>query len=173
MVRVHLSGGRSLYELRSMAGGGVALRSGGTPQRAERADAPDSWDTLPENSLTNPKIPADDIDSDGEFLFRYRAELDLFAHAAIERFGSGRGAKPWTSDDDGRAVGVEGGQHPCWTLDAIACRHLEESCDALLEACRILVEVDQTERYSGAVATVTSITHDRDASTWYPSVLVS
>ena len=143
------------------------------PQRWNPSNRTDRWDTLPENSLTNPKIPADDIDSDGEFLFRYRAELDLFAHAAIERFGSGPGNKPRAITDDGRVVDVEGGQHPCWGLDAISCRHLEESCDVLLEACRVLVESAQTERYNDVVTMVTSVTHDGDASTWYPSVLVS
>jgi hypothetical protein len=64
------------------------------------------------------------VDSEGEFLFKNRWFLDRYADEAISRFGPGEGNKP----------DVEGATHPYWSLDETGAGYLQESAD-LIHAC--------------------------------------
>jgi hypothetical protein len=84
---------------------------------------------------------SDAIDAAGEFLWTYRAVLDRYARKAIGRFGPGEGNCPSEQDDHGREVPVEGGTYPYWSLGEGGDLYLEDTSDAILEACRTLAAV--------------------------------
>ena len=63
----------------------------------------------------------DDIDSNGEFLFRHRSFLDRYASEAISRFGPGQGCK----------ADAEGATLPYWSLEEGGDSYLQESAEAI------------------------------------------
>jgi hypothetical protein len=119
-----------------------------------------------------PKIPPDKIDADGEFLFAYKRSLEIYAQAAIAKFGSEEDL-PRHMLPDGTIVEIEGSSVPYWNIDEVACAHLEESADEVLEACRHLHTTDMNSVFASAIAQVSSVLRDKDCTKWYASKLVS
>ena len=142
------------------------------PQRRNPMVQGDCWERLSRYELPDERIPIESIDSDGRFLFTFSAVLDTFAQAAVSRFGPGNGAKPTALATDGSWVEVDGGSLPFWCLDECGCRYLEESSDALLDACKVLLRVDESRQFHGLARQVRNIAHDEGQSRWYSSVLV-
>lgn len=112
------------------------------------------------------------IDSDGEFLWTHRDVLDRYAQKAIERFGCGDGMRPAQPDEHGRAVPIEGGTHPYWCLDEGSSGYLEQSSDAILDACRSLAEVGSESPLVGLVREATGLVRPDSHPRWYTSVVV-
>jgi len=123
------------------------------------------WERLDERDFPDDKIPTDDIESTGEFLFRHRSVLDRFAQKAVARFGSGAGRRPSVPDHKCSDIEIEGGSLPYWKIDEIACLHLEESADAVLDACNRLVSVDPSK--CELARQVRLVTHDEGQQHWY------
>lgn len=119
-----------------------------------------------------PKIPPEKIDSAGEFLFTYKRAFEIYAQACVAKFGSEEDL-PRRMLLDGTIVEIEGSSVPYWTIDEVACAHLEESADDLLEACRHLLTADTNASFALAVSKVSSVLRDRDCTKWYASKLVS
>ena len=119
-----------------------------------------------------PKIPPDKIDADGEFLFTYKRSLEIYAQAAIAKFGSEEDL-PRHMLPDGTIVEIEGSSVPYWEIDEVACAHLEESADEVLEACRHLHTTDVNSVFASAIAQVSSVLRDKNCTKWYASKLVS
>ena len=112
------------------------------------------------------------IDSDGEFLWTHRDVLDRYAQEAIGRFGPGEGMRPGEPDQSGRSVPVEGGTHPYWSLDEESTRYLEETSDAIQDACRSLAEVGQNEAIFSLVKDASAAARAEHHDRWYANVIV-
>lgn len=140
------------------------------PKRVNPLNRDSQWETLRDNQF--PHVPSEDIDSEGEFLFVHRRELENFAQAAVGQFGTGLGSKPRTMDKSGRVVDVEGGSFPFWMLDEIACVYLDESADKILDACRSAVRHRADQLLSRFVQRIKSALHDEGQTKWYASNLV-
>lgn len=141
------------------------------PERRNPANQSNPLETVYRDQLPGGRIPTDAIDGAGEFLFKYRWLLDQFAQTAVGQFGPGIGAKP-TVYRDGAFVQVEGGSLPVWSLDDVACIHLEQSADAILDACKVMAKLGAVKRYQALIKRVRHIIHDEGQSKWYSSVLV-
>lgn len=112
------------------------------------------------------------IDSEGEFLWTYRAVLDRYAQEAIGMFGPGEGMRPGEPDESGRSVPVEGGTHPYWSLDEESTRYLEETSDAIQDACRSLAEVGKNEVIFSLVKDASAAARAEHHDRWYANVVV-
>ena len=128
-------------------------------------------DALNKDDLRHNEIPVKDIDNNGDFLFKYRHIMDGFAQKAVSQFGTA-GTKPKTMTRDGKFIDIEGGSYPFWRLDEIACEYLEKTGDAILEACKQLLEIDTTEVCHALSEQAMNVIHDNDQPRWYSSVLV-
>lgn len=123
------------------------------------------WERLDDRHLPDGKIPSDDIEGTGEFLFRHRNVLDRFAQAAVSRFGSGKGRKPSRPDVDGKPIEIEGGSYPVWDLDADDCVYLDESASAVLAASTQLVRFDS--KLSEVARQARFAAYDEGCQRWY------
>ncbi len=130
------------------------------------------WETLHADDLQRSQIPHDDIDAEGEFLFRHRFTLEQFAQTAISTFGPGEGFKPCELTSDGKQIEIEGGSLPYWSFDELACGYLEQSSDALLACCKLVISNDPAPQVRQLVQRVANVTHDSGQSKWYSSMLV-
>ncbi len=119
------------------------------------------------------KEMVDAIDPAGEFLWTHRRVLDRYAQEAIGRFGPGEGARPTEPDGDGRGVPVEGGTYPYWSLGEGSDLYLEETSDAILEACRDLAEVAQIEPVLKLLRDASAAARPEQHDRWYTNVVVS
>jgi hypothetical protein len=100
------------------------------------------------------------VDSEGEFLFKNRWFLDRYADEAISRFGPGEGNKP----------DVEGATHPYWSLDETGAGYLQESAD-LIHACAAwLRSFDTRTACDQLVSDCLSIAYDQGKSRWYSCI---
>jgi|GEM_PF-2910195 len=142
------------------------------PRRLEMRAGIRQLETIDRSSWPEERIPAEAIDCDGQFLFKYRGVLERFAQTAIGRFGPGKGvrAKEW---HDSGFVEVEGGSLPHWSLDSGACSIMESSSEMLLEACKRLVHADVSRRFNALIRLTRDLLHDGDQPRWYESFLVS
>jgi len=102
----------------------------------------------------------DDIDSEGEFLFRNRWFLDRYVEEAINRFGHGLGVKP----------DVEGASHPYWFLEEGGAAYLQDSADAIISTARELRRFGGAARES-LVITAVGVAYERGSSQWYSSAI--
>ena len=141
------------------------------PERRNPANLSSPRESLDQDQLPDGRIPAEAIDSAGEFLFKYRWHLERFAQTAVSQFGPGVGANP-TEYRDGTFVEVEGGSRPMWLLDDISCIYLEQSADAILDACKAMTKVDTRRQYQALVKKARQTVHDEGQAKWYASVLV-
>lgn len=141
-----------------------------TPQRVNPLNHDSWWEGLRRDQL--PNIPPEKIDSEGEFLFTYRRTLETFAQTALRQFGTGPGDKPRVMDTSGKVVDVEGGSHPYWALDGIACVYLEDSADKILEACRDTLQCRADQTISSIVEQTILVLHDEGQTKWYAPNLV-
>lgn len=114
----------------------------------------------------------DAIDAAGEFLWTHRRVLDRYAQEAIGRFGPGEGMRPAVPDEDGRGVPVEGGTYPYWSLGEGSDLYLEETSDAILEACRALAEVSRTAPVLKLVRDTIAAARPEQHDRWYTNVVV-
>ncbi|HEY4309309.1 MAG TPA: hypothetical protein VGN12_07640 [Pirellulales bacterium] len=117
------------------------------PRRFNPLNLGTSWETLYRDEHPQTRIPVEAVDDDGEFLFKYRWTLDCFAQTAISRFGPGDGDRAVVIGPEGEFVPVEGGSQPHWSLDEIACQHLEQSSDRILNACKQLLRMDARRQF--------------------------
>ncbi len=140
------------------------------PKRVNPLSQESHWESLRDDKF--PKIPSEDIDSEGEFLFVHRRKLEMFAQAAVGHFGTGLGSKPRMMDQSGQVVDVEGGSHPFWMLDETACVYLEDSAEKVLDACRNAVRRRADRLLSGFVQRIRLALHDDGQTKWYASNLV-
>lgn len=118
------------------------------------------------------KEMVDAIDAAGEFLWTHRRVLDRYAQEAIGRFGPGEGMRPAVPDEDGRGVPVEGGTYPYWSLGEGSDLYLEETSDAILEACRALAEVARTAPVLKLVRDTSAAARPEQHDRWYTNVVV-
>ncbi len=114
----------------------------------------------------------DAIDSDGTFLWTQRDVLDRYAQEAIGMFGPGEGMRPSEPDADGRGVPVEGGTHPYWSIDDGATGYLEQSSDAILDACRALAETGRGGAALELVKDASAAARPEGHARWYTNVVV-
>jgi len=114
----------------------------------------------------------DAIDSDGTFLWTHRDVLDHYAQEAIGTFGPGEGMPPSEPDANGRSVPVDGGTHPYWSLDNGSPGYLEQSSDAILDACRALAETRPTGAALELVREASTVARPENHARWYTNVLV-
>lgn len=112
------------------------------------------------------------IDSESAFLWTHRDVLDRYAQEAIGMFGPGEGMRPGEPDESGRSVPVEGGTHPYWSIDEGSTSYLEESSDAILEACRSLAEAGQHEAVFALVKDASAAARPKHHDRWYANVVV-
>jgi hypothetical protein len=112
------------------------------------------------------------IDSDGTFLWTHRDVLDRYAQEAIGMFGPGEGMRPSEPDASGCGVAVAGGTYPYWVLDDGSTRYLEESSDAILEACRALAETARGEAVLELVKEASAAARPESHARWYTNVVV-
>lgn len=112
------------------------------------------------------------IDSEGAFLWTHRDVLDRYAQEAIGMFGPGEGMRPGEPDESGRSVPVEGGTHPYWSIDEGSTSYLEDSSDAILEACRSLAEVSKHEAVVALVKEASAVARPEHHDRWYANVVV-
>jgi hypothetical protein len=112
------------------------------------------------------------IDSEGAFLWTHRNVLDRYAQEAIGMFGPGEGMRPGEPDENGRSVPVDGGTHPYWSIDEGSTGYLEESSDAILEACRSLAEAGQHEAVFALVRDASAAARPEHHDRWYANVVV-
>jgi hypothetical protein len=115
----------------------------------------------------------DAVDPAGDFLWTYRRVLDRYAQEAIGRFGPGEGMRPEKIDETGRSVPVEGGTYPYWSLGEGSESYLEETSDAILEACRALAEIAHTAPVLKLVRDTVDVARPEDHDRWYINVVVS
>ncbi|MCK4626281.1 MAG: hypothetical protein KAV00_13265 [Phycisphaerae bacterium] len=139
-------------------------------KRKNPSNRDDRWETLCRDERPEHRIPTDDIDNKGQFLFRHRLALDLFAETAVGRFGLGEGRKPSVLVKDGKWVEVEGGSLPFWSLDEGGCSYLEGSSNAILNACKTVAGKDLSGRLRSLVNRIIAVTHDNDQPKWYSSL---
>jgi len=118
------------------------------------------------------KEMVDAIDSDGTFLWTHRDVLDRYAQEAIQSFGPGEGSRPAQPDEHGRGVPVEGGTPPYWSLDDGSTSYLEQSSDAILEACRALAQASDAGPALELVREASAIARAEGHPRWYTSVVV-
>jgi hypothetical protein len=131
------------------------------------------WETLYRDDLPRSRITTDDIDAEGEFLFRHRFALDQFAQTAIGAFGPGEGFKPHELTSDGKWIDVDGSGFPVWSFDELACVYLEKTSDALFTACNPVALNDPRRQFRQLLAKVAAAAHDSRQPKWYSSMLVS
>lgn len=112
------------------------------------------------------------IDSEGAFLWTHRDVLDRYAQEAIGMFGPGEGMRPGEPDESGRSVPVDGGTHPYWSIDEGSTSYLEESSDAILEACRSLAEEGRHEAVFALVKGASAVARPEHHDRWYANVVV-
>lgn len=118
------------------------------------------------------KEMVDAIDAAGEFLWTHRRVLDRYAQEAVGRFGPGEGMRPAAPDENGRGIPVEGGTYPYWSLGEGSDLYLEETSDAILEACRDLAEVAHAEAVLALVRDASAASRPQHHSRWYVNVVV-
>ncbi len=140
------------------------------PQRRISKGEHFDLETLESRNFPDKDIPTDDIDSEGEFLFRHAWRLEQYAQDAISQFGPGKGARK-TFWRDGQYIEIEHSE-PLWVLDELSCPIVEQSSDKLIAACKLLMRMDCTHRFHGVIKQVRSLAHDQGQSHWYSSVLV-
>jgi hypothetical protein len=112
------------------------------------------------------------IDAEGAFLWTHRSVLDRYAQEAIGMFGPGEGSRPGEPDESGRSVPVDGGTYPYWSIDEGSTSYLEESSDAILEACRSLAEAGQHEVVFALVKDASAAARPEHHDRWYANVVV-
>jgi len=130
-------------------------------------------ETLEKEDRLDLRIPLEEVDNEGEFLFKHRFQLDLFAQRAIAHFGPGKGCKPKDLDRNGNFVDVEGGSYPRWELDEHTCPFLERTSDEILETCARLQKADTLKSCQELIEEAINVTHDNNQPRWYSSVLVT
>jgi len=114
----------------------------------------------------------DAIDTDGTFLWTHRDVLDRYAQEAIGTFGPGEGKRPSEPDADGRGVPVEGGTLPYWLIDDGSTGYLEQSSDAILDACRALAETGRGGAALELVKDASSAARPEGHARWYTNIVV-
>lgn len=129
------------------------------------------WETLDKEDRLDSKIPPEEVDKEGEFLFQYKWQLDLYAQRVTAHFGPGKGSNP-KEMVNGKLEDVEGGSYPYWTIDEIPCLFLEDSSDSLLKACREVTTLDTPSLYQSLVKTIVNLAHDEGQFHWNSSVLI-
>jgi hypothetical protein len=112
------------------------------------------------------------IDAEGAFLWTHRNVLDRYAQEAIGMFGPGEGSRPGEPDESGRNVPVDGGTYPYWSIDEGSTSYLEQSSDAILEACRSLAEAGQHEAVFALVKDASAAARPEHHDRWYANVVV-
>ena len=70
---------------------------------------------------------------------------------------------------DGRALEIQGGSLPYWSIDAETANYLEESADAIMEACKHLRSLDRTDRFQSVITAAIEVAHDDNQARWYAS----
>jgi hypothetical protein len=130
------------------------------------------WETVRKNTFPGWTDMEGDAAEDGEFLFRNRRVLDAYAQEAISEFGPGEGCRPSIRDRDDKWVDVEGGTLPRWSLEEELCPNLEESSQALLDACAAVSTCDRGHAFATLLQQVMAVAHDRGQPRWYASVVV-
>jgi hypothetical protein len=126
-------------------------------------------DTVHKDKISGWDVLVADIDDDGGFLFRNRIVLERFAQTVVRQFGSGIGCKPCVPGPDGHSLEVEGGSMPYWSIDEEIASYLEESADAIIEACRHLRSKDVAARFRSLITSIIDVAHDNDQPRWYAS----
>lgn len=113
------------------------------------------------------------INPDGEFLWTHRAVLDRYAEEAIQMFGPGEGMRAEQLGANGKRVPVKGGSMPYWIIDEGGTAYLEQSSDAILEACGNLAAVDPSKRIQDIVRASIAVAREQNHPRWYTSVAVA
>ncbi len=129
-----------------------------------------AWETVEEDSVCGWHEMTRDIDLNGDFLFRHRWVLEAYAQEAVARFGTGEGCKPRILTDDGKWVDVMGGTLPLWSLEGDTCLELEDSSQAVLDACADVSDADTEGTLCYLIQQAMAVAHDKDESRWYASV---
>ena len=106
------------------------------------------------------EISSLDMDDNGKWLFKYNYILDRFADDAVHMFGPGKGCPG------------ENGDYPRWRLEEWMVPQLEDSSDAVLQACKRLVAADPQGQCRGIAEQAVRVVHDEGQSRWQPCVLV-
>ncbi len=113
-----------------------------------------------------------DIDADGAFLWTHQEVLDRYAQQAIGLFGPGDGMPPGELDADGRHVPLNGGTYPYWTIDDGATGCLEETSDAILDACCALAEAGSGSGALELVKNASAAARPESHARWYTNIVV-
>lgn len=129
------------------------------------------WDTVDRDARPDQRIPSEEMDADGEFLFRYQWAIDQYWQDCASQFGPDVGARESTFDGD-KWVVVAGSALPVWSIDEIGCGHLEDSSNAILDACKTVVRADVERRLHALVVRARDLVHDEGQSRWCSSMLV-
>mgnify|MGYP000990313317 CR=1 FL=1 len=119
------------------------------------------------------KTMCDAIDSEGEFLWTHRDVLDRYAEEAIGAFGPGDGMTATATDRSGNPVAVAGATPPYWSLDDGSTSYLEQTSDAILEACRPLASHQGQEPLSSLLTDAIAAARPSSHSRWYTCVVVN
>ena len=139
------------------------------PQRLKGGNR--GWDTLDRNDWPQHRIPIDDVDNEGEFLFRHRFALDTFAQRAISQFGPGEGFSPRHVGTQEELTDVQS-RLPFWSLNELDCVFMERSGDDLLAASKHVLDCDSSGTLRPLVEKAIANAHDNGEHRWYSPVLV-
>jgi len=103
----------------------------------------------------------DDIDDDGQFLFRQRVYFERFAEKAIGAFGPGEGEKPPGEEST----------HPFWSLDEGSASYLQDTAQGILAAARELDRTDSARTCKDIVRSAIDVAYDEGRSRWYSAIV--
>ena len=124
------------------------------------------WEVFDRGEDPLEKIPPEELDEDGVFLFRYRGMIDTYAHEVLGQFGHGEGRR--LKELEGER---EYGDLPTWGLDSDVCRFMQETSDKVLAALEAAQACGPPEGFQPLWEKTAGILHDGDQP-WYSATLV-
>ena len=113
------------------------------------------------------QIRKEDMDDGGEFLLRYRDEIERFAEAAINDFGHGKGQKPIEPYDEDTWCDVKGSSYPSWKVYLQVIGWVQKTSDGVVEACGRLSQAGSTDGDAQIVNDTLQAVWPHGTAKWY------
>jgi len=107
------------------------------------------------------------MDDRGEFLLRYRDEIDHFAEMALSDFGYGRGVKPIEPYDEETWCEVKGGSLPWWSVYRPDIGWVQKTSDKVVEACARFSQAESSNGDSQLVKDTLQAVWPHGTAKWY------